>query len=98
MRQQTKKTFNFFDRVNVTTGDFGDCAVSWDFISSGILLLNEGTAGNVVQYSFDGISVHGDLNPSLASAGIGFDERHQCKIYFRLSSGSGALVRVEAWA
>lgn len=98
MSTGTKKTFNFFDRVTVCTDDFADCRVSWNFISAGIALLNEGTSGNIVQYSFNGTDIHGDLNPDLASAGIIFDSRHQDKIYFRLASGTSANIRVESWA
>ncbi len=98
MRKPLKKTFNFFDRLTITSGNFEDNMVQWDFISAGILLLNEGTTGNIIQYSFDGVSVHGDLDPDLASAGIAFDNRHQDRIYFRLSTGTSANVRVESWA
>lgn len=98
MRKPLKKTFNFFDRLTITSGNFSSHVVSWDFISAGIALINEGTSGNIIQYSFDGVNVHGDLDPDTASSGIIFDSRHQCKIYFRLSSGTSANVRVETWA
>lgn len=98
MKKPTKKTFNYFERVTVDTDNFADCALSWDFISAGIALLNEGTTGNIIQYSFDGITVHGDLNPGTSSAGVIFDNRHQSKVYFRIGSGSSADVRFEAWA
>jgi hypothetical protein len=99
MRQPpTKKTFNFFDRITVSSGDFGAHFVKWDFISAGLLLLNEGASGTVIEYSFDGVNVHGDLDADTASVGIAFDNRHQDKIYFRLSAGSIANIRIEAWA
>jgi hypothetical protein len=98
MRKPTKKTFNFFEKITVTGGAFADNRLSWDFISCGILLLNEGATGNVVEYSFDGITTHGDLDPDKASAGLSFDGRHHSAIYFRLVSGTAALIRVEAWA
>lgn len=97
MRKPTKKTFNFFNKITVSSNEFIHVAY-WDFISAGIMLLNESAIGNIVEYSFDGINTHGDLNPSLASAGVVFDNRHQDRIYFRLSSGVSAIIRVEAWA
>lgn len=99
MRQPpTKKTFNFFDRITVGDEDFLNNMISWPFISCGIILLNEGSSGNIVQYSFDGQNVHGDMDPDTASAALAFDSRHQDKIYFRLSAGTSATVRIEVWA
>lgn len=93
--------FNFFDKVSVSTTSFADCAISWDFVSAGFSLLNESTtAGRIIEYSFDGgNTVHGDLDPSLPSAGVVYDARHESKIYLRLkTAGAPVIVRVEVWA
>ena len=91
--------FNFFDRILIATTDFADHKVSWSFNSAGIMLLNESTTpADVVQYSFNGVDVHGDLRPGTPAAGIAFDNRIESSIYFRLeTAGSGVLVRAEAW-
>ena len=92
--------FNFFDRRSISTTTFTDHAFSWDFISAGIMLLNESeNVADVVQYSFNGSDLHGDLRPGTVSAAIAFDSRHESKVYFRLASGAATLiVRVETWA
>lgn len=94
----TTKIFNFFDRFTVSTSNFSDTPVSWNFISCGIALLNEGASGNIVEYSFDGVNVHGDMDPDKPTAGMMFDARHLNKLYLRLKSGTSAAVRVEVWA
>jgi hypothetical protein len=92
-------TFNFFERLTITAGTFSDFRVSWSFISAGIALLNESTvSGRIIEYSFDGETVHGDLRPNLGSQGIIFDNRHESVIWFRLVGTAPAVVRVETWA
>lgn len=92
--------FNFFERVEVSSTTFTNHVVSWNFVSAGIALLNENTtSGRIVEYSFDGETVHGDLNPDLPSVGIIFDNRHESRIYFRLkTAGATCDVRVESWS
>jgi hypothetical protein len=92
------KTFNYFTKTTVTTGDFADCKLEWDFVSAALSAINEGSAGNVIEYSFDGVNVHGDLDPAKPTAGMIWDARHHSKIYLRLSTGASAVVRIEAWA
>jgi hypothetical protein len=92
--------FNFFDRVIISSADF-DIKLSWSFNSAGFLLLVESTnsSDDVIEYSFDGISVHGDLIPGTVSQGLSFDNRHESSVWFRRANfGSGVTVRVEAWA
>lgn len=92
--------FNFFERRLISTTTFTDHAFSWDFISAGIMLLNESAnAADIIEYSFNATDVHGDLRPGTVSAGLAFDLRHESKIYFRLASGAAAsVIRVETWA
>jgi hypothetical protein len=92
--------FNYFNKVHVSTTNFSDRQVTWTFNSAGILLLNESTvAGRVLEYSFNGTDVHGDLDPTLPSAGIAFDNRHESRVYLRLkTAGASVICRIEAWA
>ena len=91
--------YNFFTKINVTSTSFASHLVSWNFNSIGFSFLNEADArAVVVEYSFDGTTVHGDLTPLLPSEGIVFDNRMVSKVWFRLvTAGTPALVRVEAW-
>jgi len=92
--------FNFFEEVTVSTTSFENHMVSWNFVSSGFLLMVDSTDVNdIILYSFDGITVHGNLSPTKPNEGLAFDQRHESRVYFARRSGSGAvLVRVEAWA
>ena len=89
--------FNFFDRVTVSTTAF--TWVSWEFNSTGIMLLNESTtSANIIQYSFNGTDLHGDLRPNSPSSSMAFDNRTESSIYFRLAPGAGsAVLRIETW-
>ena len=87
--------WNYFEVITVDSASFPDTPqVNFDFLSQGFALLNRGA--NVVEYSFDGSTVHGDLNPSDTSKDMIFDYRTESKIWFRYSGGS-STVRVEAW-
>jgi hypothetical protein len=88
--------FNYYEIISVTTSSFPtEPQVSFGFNSTGIILLNRGDA--IVEYSFDGINLHGDLNPNDATVGVAFDNRSECKVFFR-SVSTPQSVRVEAWA
>lgn len=53
---------------------------------------------DVIQYSFDGVTVHGDMTPLRPSEGIIFDNRAQNRIWFRrVAPGNSVPVRIEAW-
>jgi len=87
--------FNYFEVVSVADGYFPSTSqVSLDFTPSGITLLNRGSA--VVEYSFDGTSVHGDMDPTDESVQAIFNGRNESNIWFRTASGPQD-VRVEAW-
>lgn len=99
------RDFNFFEKVNVVAADFGSESVSGEqpdvvftFITTSLLLLNEASSG-VVEYSFNGTTVHGELDSAGTSKGMVFDNRTVSMIWFRVKSGStGPMsVRVEAW-
>ena len=87
--------YNYFDVITVDGYDFPASAQArFGFISQSITLLNRGSY--VIQYSFDGSTLHGDLNPSDESKGLTFDSRIESKMWFRAVDGYGP-VRVEAW-
>ena len=91
--------FNFYERVDVNTTDFAEHRSRWTFNSTGIMLLNESTdTADIIQYSFNGVDLHGELRPNTPAAGLAFDNRTESAVYFRLASGASEnIVRVEAW-
>jgi hypothetical protein len=87
--------YNFFEVVTVDGYDFPeDPQVTFGFLSTSITLLNR--SGFVLEYSFDGETLHGDLNPADASIGSVFDYRIESNMWFRAADGYGD-VRVESW-
>lgn len=93
------RDFNFFQKSSVSTNDFNEeCDMIITFPTQTVMMLLENNTG-VAEYSFNGNTVHGELNSALPSRAISFDNRKITKIWFRLRSGSpGPLtVRVDAW-
>lgn len=97
------RDFNFFQKITVTWSTFGGGSVDGEqpdvlitFPTQGLLLLNEDPA-SVIQVSFNGETVHDQLDPTLPSRGIAYDNRSVSKIFFRLLSGGSAVVSVRAW-
>lgn len=93
-----RKDNNFFGKYNVSSTSF-EIVATWNFISIGIALMVESNdVTDVIQYSFDGENVHGDMTPTMPSEGIVFDNRFQSKVWFRRETpGDSVLVRVEVW-
>jgi hypothetical protein len=96
---------NFYQKVSVIESDFGSESVDGyqpniiiRFNTAGVIFQNEGTG--VVEYSFDGWTVHGELDSTLPSRTMSFDNRIISMIWFRVKSGSSGpiTVRVDAWA
>lgn len=98
---------NFFQKVSVTATTFGGTSVSGqqpDVIinlrnnTQAVQLLNLGTG--VVEFSFNGQTVHGELNSTNPSAGLTFDNRPISTIWFRIQAGSSGpiTVSVAAWS
>lgn len=98
VKKSNRKEVNFFHKVSISTTSF-DIHVNWGFNSTGIALMVESNNPNdVVQYSFDGKTVHGDMKPTFPSEAIIFDNRVQNKIWFRRETDGDAVpVRIEAW-
>lgn len=96
---------NFYQKVSITSSTFGGASVTGQqpdviitFNTQGLQLLNLGAG--VVEFSFNGTTVHGELNSSNPSAGLTFDNRPTSKIWFRVQSGSSGpiTVSVGAWS
>lgn len=98
MASNRRKDTNYFGKFEVSSGSF-DVMAKWSFNSVGIAIMVESNdVTDVVQYSFDGINVHGDMTPTLPSEAIIFDNRHQSSIYLRRAiPGPSVTVRIEAW-
>lgn len=87
--------FNYFRIISVDSVSFSTVPqVSFGFIPQGFSFINRGV--DVIEYSFDGSTVHGDLDPSDESIGLTFNNRLESKVWFR-SPGAPQNVRVEAW-
>lgn len=100
------RDFNFYQKMEVTSSTFGGHSVDGyqpdmiiPFVTQSVIFLNEETSG-VIEYSFNGNTVHGELDPTLPSRGMVFDNRVISLIWFRVKSGSspGLTIRVDAWS
>lgn len=88
-------SYNYFKIFTVDGYGFPSAPqVSFGFNAKGFSLLNRGLFP--IEYSFDGTHLHGDLSPYDASKGLVFDDRTECKVFFRAVDGY-SIVRVEAW-
>jgi hypothetical protein len=88
------KDFNYFNKlsVNITDGYFPtNCQILIPFSTYTVTFQLE--SGGPLEYSFNGITVHGDMTSTLPSNNLVFENRVISKIWFR---GSGT-VRIEAW-
>jgi hypothetical protein len=101
------RDFNFYQKKAVTNTTFGTSADGYaadmviTFSTQSVMFLNEGTTSTqVVEYSFNGNTVHGELDPSLPSRTFMFENRVIGAIWFRLKAGSSGPVnvRVDAWS
>ena len=98
------RDFNFFQKVSVTATTFGGSSVDGyqpdiiiTFPTQGVIFLNEGSG--IVEYSFNGNTLHGELDSTKPSVGLAFDNRVVSKVWFRVKSGSSGpiVVSVQAW-
>ena len=92
------KDINFFEKLHISSTVF-DTVVSWNFNSTGIaLMVQSNNVNDVIQYSFNGQDVHGDMVPTYPSEAIIFDNRVANKVWFRrAAAGDSVIVRIEAW-
>lgn len=90
--------FNFYQKLTISSATFASEANTvFNFRGQqNFSLMNQGTG--VIEYSFNGNTLHGDLTPSTGSVALTFYNRRVSRIWFRLASGSPTIVRIEAWA
>lgn len=101
------RSYRFYVRDNVSGGtgptlttDFADCKLvlidkgdgKTNFISQGVIVANDHSAREV-QFSFDGVTVEGDL---LAQESMNFFTFRRKVVFLRGASG-GEEYRVWAW-
>lgn len=85
---------NFFRKlsVDITDGYFpANCQILIPFTTTGATFQLE--SGGPVEYSFNGLTLHGDMMDGYSSESLIFENRVLSKIWFR---GAGT-IRVEAW-
>jgi hypothetical protein len=102
------KDFNFFNKIEVNWSQFGapdgytvedgygpDLIIP--FSTQTVMFINEGAG--TVEYSFNGNTIHGELDSTKASAALSFDNRVISTIWFRIKSGSSGPINisVHAW-
>lgn len=90
------KDFNFFQRIQVTNTTFSSDADVLINIKGQqhFSMINEG----MVEYSFNGNVLHGDMVPGTPSVALTFDDRRVSKVWFRSPGGGSNEIRFEAWA
>jgi len=106
------RDFNFFQKLDVTASTFGGASISGQqpdmvitFPTYSVIFTNidanpSGTfvASKVVEYSFNGQTVHGTLGSCPSDVVLTFNNRVISAIWFRVQSGSsGANISVQAW-
>lgn len=97
--------FNYFQKKTVSWGTFGGGSTDGygpdliiTFSTQAVMFLNESTG--ILEYSFNGNTVHGELDGSASSLTkmLTFNSRVVSLIWFRVKSGSTtSTVSVQAW-
>lgn len=85
----------FFQKLVVSALDFGtnaDIAVTLTSKNS-LLFINQGPG--VVEVSFNGLSVHAELNTSTGTSNLIINDPSIVKVWFRLKSGAPSIVSVQ---
>lgn len=105
IRKKTGKDHDFFEKVEVDWSTFGGGASDGygpdmiiPFTTRGVIFINE--SSGIVEYSFTGYAVHGELDSSTVTKGLIFDNRVISLIWFRVKTGSTGPLRVsvQAWS
>jgi len=103
--KKSGKDFNFFEKQDINWTTFGGGAsdgygpdFAIPFSTHSVIFINEGTG--VLEYSFTGYAVAGELDSSTVTKGLIFDFRTVGLIWFRVKTGSTGPIRVQvqAWA
>ena len=89
------RDFNYYKKLTVSSGTFtsnSDVIITFPTYTVNFSLESTG----VVQYSFNGTDIHGEMDSTKSSKDLSFQNRQVTKIWFKLISGAGT-VRIEAW-
>ena len=87
------RDLNYFKKLTVSDVDFPNtCQVVIPFMTYTITFDLE--SGGPLEYSFNGLTLHGDMTAGESSESLVFENRVASKIWFR---GTG-VVRIEAWS
>jgi hypothetical protein len=103
------RDYNYFQKIAVDWTSFGagssdgygpDAIIT--FSTQTVMFVNltaSGTSDSVVEYSFNGNVLHGELNPTNSTIALTFENRTISQIWFRIQSGSSGpiTVSVQAW-
>jgi hypothetical protein len=94
------KDYNFFQRVTINSNTFAqisDITIPFRNSNMGFSMIFEGSG--IIEYSFNGNTVHGDMDSTALTKGLVFDNRKISAVWFRLkTAGAGVTLRFEAWA
>lgn len=96
------RNYNFYQKVSVSSASFAnDSDITITFATYGLILINEDTGSNVIEYSFNGTDLAGELVAGATSPSrmLTFNNRNVNAIWFRVKTGSSGTisVRVDAW-
>lgn len=103
------RDFNYYNSTTVNWTQFGasDGYTTTDgygpdliitFPTQGVMFTNE-TTSSVVEYSFNGTTVHGVLDGTAGSTTkvVTFNNRQVSLIWFRMKTGASAVITTTAW-
>ena len=100
------KDLNFYQKITVSTNVFSGNTIDGyqpdlciPFAAHNVFFQNEGTTGTqVVGFSFNGTTLHGEMNPLMPSRSLWMFNRQICKVWFQLQPGSSGSVVVDVMA
>lgn len=91
------KDFNYFRKITVSGASFPTDADVVIPIRGRVSLTLNNEGSGVVEYSFNGTNLHGDMTPGEGSENLKFEDRQVAFIWLRLKSGAASSIRIEAW-
>lgn len=94
------QTFSYFKKITVSRTTYGDpndgyrCDIQIPFVCQGFSLSNQ--TGSVVSVSFDGFTDHDELDTTLVTKFVQYDNRVVSKMWFKVPSATATVV-VRIW-
>ena len=106
---------DYFNKVNVTatstfgsdttTGQMPDIIIPFStqtvmFTNNSVAITAPTFTSSVVEYSFNGTQIHGEIGSNTGNVNLIFQNRVISCVWFRIQSGSSGpvVVSVQAWA